>query len=43
MTPTPYVEWLEALSIGLRIHALMNLLTDLLTQNNQWFGDWPVI
>jgi len=43
MTPT-HVEWLEALHLlGLCIHAPVHLLTYLLTQNNQCFGDWSVI
>jgi len=45
MTPMPRRRTgLEELSLlVLRIHAPVHLLTYLLTQNNQCFGDWPVI
>jgi len=42
-----HVEWLDVLFLlGVHIHVPMHLLTYLLTygtQNNQCFGDWPVI
>jgi len=39
MTPTSYVEWLDALHLlGLYIHRYTYLLTYLLTYLHSWFG-----